>query len=165
MIELKTDSLPCWQCQGCRQADGSYNPDTCEKGKTECSEWVEWFRQTWRALRLRYNVSGIATGEQCDEACAYWYKRGYIDVQVDQMAGYPDGTCRNWRRRNKAPANLLRFDVYGATGELLASGTAKACAQQLGISESIFRNLCSRCKDGVVPKYRIFKNGKDVKTS
>lgn len=90
------------------------------------------------------------------------HAQGLSDAEIARRLGASYKTVRAIRSETlHLPANKRqpkkRYTVYHReTGDLLASGSARECAEQLGIERGSFYNTVSRLPKREAARYKIF---------
>lgn len=90
------------------------------------------------------------------------YHEGLTDREIAERLGTNENIVSYWRGgKLKLPAHRThgRYAVYDKkTSEFIVDGTAKKCAEYLGIAYSSFMSAASRCRHGKGGgKYEIYK--------
>lgn len=92
------------------------------------------------------------------------YNLGLTDREVGKRVGRPNSTIACWRKRNDLPPNgeyigrpHKLYTIYKKNSdELLAFGSAKECADRLGMKIDSFYSAVTRARKGQREKYNIF---------
>lgn len=78
-----------------------------------------------------------------------------VDITSDFLDEYHKHyrtSSENWRKTQPK-----QYTLYRAKDDtIVASGTAKECAEQMGTSEEVFRSTVSRAKHGTRKKYEAY---------
>lgn len=94
------------------------------------------------------------------------YDAGQNYTEIAQALKIPVNTAWRWCHKFGRPARPQRQDprpqkmyyVYlRATDQLIAAGSARECANRMGVQLSSFYSIVSRSNHGVNKKYEIYK--------
>ena len=89
--------------------------------------------------------------------------QGLNDAIIAERIYCSDSTVGNWRRRlNLPPAGINRtkklYAIYdGKTTQFLMEGSARECAEYMGITKSAFHSHKARFERGEYKKYEIYE--------
>lgn len=119
---------------------------------------VHYMRKT--ILQLPSNT--LARIEAVKDTIRELHAQGLTDLEIAHRMGYAVSTINGHRRQMGLPFNpqvrpQRRYTVYKRkTDELLAFGSARECAKQLGITLASFYSAVSRAKTREEGRYEVF---------